>query len=833
MSYRIFSLLPDIVSRAAKKFLSQRVHKVKLTVLFLFPLSIFVITAFIQINKLSKSTEQLAQIEHLTKLSIQLSSFLHETQKERGLTGIYLTSKGSKFLLELNQQRQLTEQVRQQLIQHLFKNKPQYQSFNLGKQWYSFNRQLSKLPAFRDKISRLMVSENAAIAFFNKLNEQVLLLVNTIVKQAVDTELAPSFLAYINFIKAKEMTGQERAKLGVVFTRDTFLADEYTQLVTLEIKQAVYFQEFNHFASTSAQQAFAKLQLDEAFQQAKRLQQIAHQAVNSGDFGVSPLNWFNVISLKIEQLKLLEQQITAELLTKASALELAAKQQQWLWFATLLVLFLLVVIFGVYLIDDINHSVIKRMQEYQCLFEHSSAAMVVIDIKNRNFLYSNTRFAKLIGYSQQQISTLNILDLHKPEQQLLASELFKRLASGEISSIEKLLFIGKNQRSFFAEISAFPLLIGEQQYLAANVIDITKRLENKNKLQKSVQSLQMVLDSLAAAVVVVDPQSLLIIYKNKLASELYQCRDEIEALWLLLSPQVYKSGDFDCFNKETSFTEQHYDEKRNRWYQISTIFIQWYDGRLVFLRKLEDITEHYDALEKNKHLLTENRRLLQRNYRLQEKERKYLASELHDQLGQLLTGIKLQADFIYHQVNEQEQALQQSASSIIAATAQLIASTRSITNNLRPILLDQLGLSAAIQEQIHHWQQVKNTINFEFANENCPEKLSDEIAITLYRIVQEALNNACKYARAQNITIVLTTISASDDEKSLQLRIKDDGIGFEAENNHSHGMGLINMRERTEALGGSFRLINNKTGVEIIAAIPLVKIIRKELCKPN
>lgn len=221
-----------------------------------------------------------------------------------------------------------------------------------------------------------------------------------------------------------------------------------------------------------------------------------------------------------------------------------------------------------------------------------------------------------------------------------------------------------------------------------------------------------------------------------------------------------------------------------------------------------------------------------RNYTLQERERKSIAGDLHDQLGQLLTGILLQTDFIAQCNAPVNERIAQSTSAIRTTTRELMSSLRNITDQLRPILLDQLGLIEALQDLISQWQVLMPKINFDFSPQNYPNNVSDLAEISIYRIVQETLTNACKHAKANTIRITIDVVEMGEDcGQKIALHIEDDGVGFDPNELHFNRLGLINMRERTEALNGTFKLMSRSgCGVSTHVTIPLQEHIEEAKC---
>jgi len=823
----LLSYLP--FAKINKGFASHQFHhKIKLSLLFLFPLLISVSAALFQIDKLTNRASQLANLDRLTNLTIEISHLIHNLQKERGYSGVFIASNGTKFASELRKQRQLTK-ISKSHIYKLLASKSFTTNAKFKDRLKSFSTHLAKIGQIRLQVENLAIDEAKAIQFYSQLNYKLLDVVTTIVQLTVDSELTQAFSAYTLFLKGKESAGIERAKFSVVFARGHFLDNEYKELVMLELEQELFFHEFAGHTSDELLQSFGELFSEQAF---KSVQQIKASALYSNNANIDVTDWFKAITHKIDKLNLLGDKISAELISKANRLKQSSEQERLYWLTALIALFILTTGFGVLLIINIHRTETNRIKEYQSLFSNNSAAMAVVHAKSQNILYGNHSFAELFGYSQQQLSKLNITDFHRKKDIAHILTLFRSMVAGDTSVTEKVLFVRNDDQEFYADIFVFPITINKQEYLAAHIVDITNKLQAKQHIEQSELTLQMILNSISSAVVVLEIENSLPIYMNKKAIELYQSKDENESIWSLFEQDFFNNLN-DDFPNNSITRKQYFNKSKQRWYQITSTIIDWSDGRIVNLKMLKDITESRDAERRNKNLLIENRQLLCRNYLLIEQERKHIAKELHDELGQLLTGIKLQADFIYRQTAQNNETLQISAQSIVQATSELIKSTRDITNSLRPVTLDQLGVIDAIKELVQNWRNLNKNIRFELDADNLPHQLSDELQISVYRIVQEGITNACKHADAHRIEISLKFIASSHDQKRflLQLKIQDDGRGFAQHSEHNNGMGIINMRERTEALNGVFCLINRQQqGAEIFITIPLEPLLQEELC---
>ena len=215
--------------------------------------------------------------------------------------------------------------------------------------------------------------------------------------------------------------------------------------------------------------------------------------------------------------------------------------------------------------------------------------------------------------------------------------------------------------------------------------------------------------------------------------------------------------------------------------------------------------------------LEENRRLSQRSMQVQEEERRNLARELHDELGQSLNAIKVDAVAI-RDGSDNAVEVQRGARAIIEVSGQVYDVVRSLLQRLRPVALDELGLRSAVEYGVEQWQRRHASVRCKFSAEGNLDGLSEEVNITLYRLAQECLTNVAKYAQATSVTISLER-GAGDAE--VRFSFEDNGRGFDS-GQRTQGLGLVGLRERVEALSGSFDLQSAPgQGVRVRASIPV------------
>jgi glucose-6-phosphate-specific signal transduction histidine kinase len=232
---------------------------------------------------------------------------------------------------------------------------------------------------------------------------------------------------------------------------------------------------------------------------------------------------------------------------------------------------------------------------------------------------------------------------------------------------------------------------------------------------------------------------------------------------------------------------------------------------------MRDITEHRRAQQTAREL-EQNRRLTQLIQTRLEEERRAIARELHDELGQCVTAIKTIGAAIANRSKETSSEIHASAQTIVNVAAHIYDVVHGIIRQLRPSALDHLGLREAVEDLVNIWRSRHPEIACDLALRGTIDGLGEAINITVYRLVQECLTNVLRHAEASR-----TQIEVRRDEGVLLVRVSDNGKGLgERAESESERFGLMGMRERVQALGGEFKLESRPgAGLTVAASIPV------------
>ncbi len=251
------------------------------------------------------------------------------------------------------------------------------------------------------------------------------------------------------------------------------------------------------------------------------------------------------------------------------------------------------------------------------------------------------------------------------------------------------------------------------------------------------------------------------------------------------------------------------------------------DARLpaIDLPELRQIADKFNLMAATLEQTSQsNRQLAERSLVIQEEERRHLAQELHDELGQSISAIKAVAVSIRQRTGDTLPDVADNAETINGISSHIYAVVKGMMQRLRPVILDELGLLPALQEMVDQWNMHHGEMFCVLTVNGDLDQLDDVSRINIYRIVQEALTNIAKHARAEQVSVQLNRVNGDDTVEELQLQIEDDGIGFDPLTAR-RGLGLLGMQERTEILKGKFSLVSRPGGgVRLNISLPIAAI---------
>lgn len=252
------------------------------------------------------------------------------------------------------------------------------------------------------------------------------------------------------------------------------------------------------------------------------------------------------------------------------------------------------------------------------------------------------------------------------------------------------------------------------------------------------------------------------------------------------------------------------------WVHVQTAPVFAADGTISgHIGTFDDITDRRLAQDQVKDYAQRLQSLSRRLLEVQEQERRHLARELHDEIGQLLTGLKFTLEMIYRAPSAENRPMLAEAQTLVR---DLTARVRDLSLHLRPTMLDDLGLLPALLWLIERFT-AQTQVVVDFEKSGVDRRFAPEVETAAYRIVQEALTNVARHAHVDRASLRIWL-----DEDQLHVQVEDEGAGFDADAGHSGGKssGLSGMHERASLLGGRLRIeAAPGRGTCVLACLPV------------
>lgn len=302
------------------KILSNLPVKYKIVLILAAPIIGLLYFSIIDVMDKSDTAAELEPVQSLAELSVKISSVLHETQKERGMTAGFLGSNGSKFAVEIETQRNHTDRKVSELESYL----KDFDANDFGTKFASAlgsaMGDLEELNSRRGQVSSMSISTGDALGYYTSMNDDFLDVIGTITKLSNNGQITRMTDAYLHFLESKELAGIERAVLTNTFTRDAFGPDMFVKFTTLVAKQDSYLHNFRVLATEEEVEYFEQKMSTPEVAKVERMRQVAFDRANVGGFGIDAGEWFDTITAKINTLREIENHLSENLIARAEAL---------------------------------------------------------------------------------------------------------------------------------------------------------------------------------------------------------------------------------------------------------------------------------------------------------------------------------------------------------------------------------------------------------------------------------------------------------------------------------------------------------------------------------
>jgi len=463
------------------------------------------------------------------------------------------------------------------------------------------------------------------------------------------------------------------------------------------------------------------------------------------------------------------------------------------------------------------------------LWEISVDGMRLTD-EEGNILLVNDSFCKIFQMEKDRLLGKPFSIVYAETEQEAALKSYQRdIRNDEIKTLfERENTLWNGRRAWFEFSNSFLTLPDGEKITLSIVKEISKRKKSEIELRESEQKFKMLFNNINDAVFVTQLSKEKsygdFIEVNEIACKrLGYSKEE----FLKLSPSAIISqksiDDFNSFN-DRLLKEGHviYDivhrakDKKLIPVEINSHLII-YNDKLTVLSIARDITERKEAEERLKRSSKLLRELATHLQSIREEERTMIAQEIHDELGQVLTALKIQVSLLANKLNKNQEPLKQKINSLADMIDSSVESVQRISSKLRPGILDELGLIAAIEWQAEEFEKLTN-IKCSLVLPKDEINLERNKTTAIFRIFQEALTNIVRHSEANKVVITLF-----NHQSNIYLEIQDYGKGITQEQiKDFKSLGIHGMKERAIVFGGQVYIEGIAgTGTKVKVEIPL------------
>lgn len=473
-----------------------------------------------------------------------------------------------------------------------------------------------------------------------------------------------------------------------------------------------------------------------------------------------------------------------------------------------------------------NAEIKERVKELQCLYKIS-------DIANNPEATIETILAECVhilpgAYQHEDIACARII----VDKCTFASPSFTDTAwkqSADILSLgKKVGTIEVTYTEERKEEQEGPFL-KEERAMLESVADIISNAIDRRKAQteivESEERYRYLFQNNPALIFIWDLETLGIMEANETALQAYgYTREELLQMTVLGlrskedAPRIIEFAKRMLQSKEpvAKGVWKHIRKNGEQMYMDITSHRIEYNNRKAILSLAKDITEQHKAEEELKKTYEDIRRLNTHLQTIREEERASIAREIHDELGQQLTGLKMDTSWLGKKIADKDEGIQHKITDMLSLIDTTVKTVRRISSDLRPGVLDDLGLIAALEWQSGEFQK-RSGIVCHFVsdfNESEPDK---KTAMGIFRVYQEALTNVMRHSNATEVNAKL-----EKHDGHVMLTVTDNGKGFDSESDGERKtLGLIGMKERALMMGGELKITSTRgLGTTITLTIP-------------
>jgi len=460
-------------------------------------------------------------------------------------------------------------------------------------------------------------------------------------------------------------------------------------------------------------------------------------------------------------------------------------------------------------------------EEYRLILENANESIVVV--QEGRIVFANPSVMVTLKESKDVIVNQEFKNfVHPDDRKMVVLQYKKRIKGEKALNNYSFRIINKNEEIRWIKLNAVLFTWKGKPAIYDFITDITEQKMAEEQLQNSEKFFRSVIENTSDIILISNVNGIVsyvspaverrLGYKpddiiNKNIFDFVHCRE------VSFTKEIFSKLKADK-RKLPRSVEIHLRHKNNSWviFEVMSKLLTEDFTRNRIVVNLRDISERRESDEKLRESEKRLRRLSSQLILTQERERKRIAREIHDSIGQSLTNIKLSIENTCEYLDSKVGlSAPPTLKKIVPTIQNTIAEVRKIVRNLRPSILDDLGIIATISWFIRNFKDVNPGIEVETRIAVKEKDILDELKIAIFRIIQESFNNISKHSNATHIMIEMTkTIS------TINMIIKDNGVGFNIKDKTSErsksSFGIDSMRERARLSNGIFS-INSKVGL--------------------
>jgi PAS domain S-box-containing protein len=467
----------------------------------------------------------------------------------------------------------------------------------------------------------------------------------------------------------------------------------------------------------------------------------------------------------------------------------------------------------------------KAEAKFKAIVEQSLVGFYIIH--NEKFAYVNPQFAKIFGYTQDElIDSYAEVVIHPGDRERFRENLRIQMEGEKETLHYEATGLMKTGETIWIEVFCHGTLGEKTKAIMGTILDITKRKKAEIQLMYEKDLSSSIIESIPGIFELYDRQFRFLRWNKQFELVSGYTPEEIRNLHVVddltfggerekrynILKRIYETG-----RDEGEVTITVKDGRKIPLYFVGHLIN--YEGEPCYICSAIDITERKRIEEDLKSSYEQIRSLSEHLTTVREEERKHIAREIHDELGQELTVLKMDVGSVVKKIPLTDEIMRKRLASFSGLIDNIVQSVRRIASELRPSLLDDLGLPAAIAWHLEEFEK-RSGIRAYFTEPKDEWILPDNVKINLFRIVQEATTNIGRHSKATEVHVNLER-----NDHSIALWVFDNGVGFNVETIcKGNTLGILGMRERASIVGGKLEIKTapgNGTGIVVSVPLPL------------